>query len=157
VNPQTFAVYYHDEELYKVYVAGRVEPISEVEFRFVPDEALRDGIRYFVQVFGEEEAIAQNRDQWVKDLAGGPLQKGRLWSFWTMPDLQVRIVPVQVLEGVPLVHYKPTVLRTFIHWDAKPDVFWKGQVSRVEVDDVVVSWWPPAGEWGDSNWRDEPA
>ncbi len=154
VNEETFVVYTYDPDAYRVYVDGAITRISEVEYAFTPSAPLLDGVKYVVQLYGEEEALADNRDQWVTDLAGGPLEMGKRWTFTTMPDLQVTVKPVQVLEGTNLIHYKPTVLRTFVRWDKHPNVHPRSQVKTVEIDDVIVGWSPPDSDYGESHWRD---
>ncbi len=163
VSKETFQVYYFDEDVNKVYVEGEVEPISELEFAFVPAAKLLPGVRYVAQVWGENDASAYSHDEWVQDLSGGPLADGQLWTFWTLPDLQVTVKPVQVLEDMALIVHKPTVLRAFIRWDAPEGVFWKSVVPDVLVEDVVVSWLEPGGttptqsRWSDAYlwWRPE--
>lgn len=140
LNDQTFQVYYFDQDVNKVYVEGEVKPLSTTEFAFVPKQELRDGIRYIAQVWGENDALSAGHEEWVQDVGGGPLADGQLWMFWTLPKLQVRVVPVQVLEGKPLIANKPTVVRTFIRWDAKEDVFWRDQVPTVQLDDLAIAW-----------------
>jgi len=155
---QAFQVYYFDQDVNKVYVAGKIKPISNVEYAFVPSAPLLDGVRYVAQVYGEADATAEH-PQWVTDLAGGPLEQGQLWTFSTLPALQVTLDPVQVLSGMALVQGKPTALRTFVRWDTPPNVFWKSNVPNVLIDDVIVSWLPPGGtvwlqySWSvDANW-----
>ncbi len=154
VNDQTFQVYYFDPDAYKVYVEGKVEPVSEVEYAFTPNEPLLPGVQYIAQVWGEDDAAAHSYGEWVKDIAGGPLEQGRLWTFSTLPALQVKLEPVQVLEGMALVHYKPTVLRAFVRWDTQPEVFWKSNAPDVVIDDVVIKWLPPGGAWEQARWSD---
>ncbi len=162
VSKETFQVYYFDEDANKVFVEGEVEPISELEFAFVPAAELLPGVRYVAQVWGENDASAYSHDEWVQDLSGGPLADGQLWTFWTLPDLQVTVKPVQVLEDMALIVNKPTVLRAFIRWDAHEGVFWKSIAPDVQVEDVVVSWLSPDGatsttyRWSDGDqWRPE--
>jgi len=162
VSKETFQVYYFDEDANKVFVEGEVEPISELEFAFVPAAKLLPGVRYVAQVWGENDASAYSHDEWVQDLSGGPLADGQLWTFWTLPDLQVTVKPVQVLEDMALIVNKPTVLRAFIRWDAPEGVFWKSVAPDVQVEDVVISWLSPDGatsttyRWSDGDqWRPE--
>lgn len=142
VNKETFQLFYYDQDLNQVSVGGDVRQLSSTEFAFVPTQALKDGIRYEVQIWDEDEALSHGRDQWVKDLAGGPLETGQIWSFWTMPELEVTLLPVQVLESFDykLIQNKATVLRTFVRWDLKPDVFLLDQLPHVEVQDIVLKW-----------------
>jgi hypothetical protein len=155
VNPETFQVYYFDQDVNKVYVDGDVRPLSGAEYAFVPKQSLLDGVQYIAQVWGKTEAEADDRDKWVMDTGGSPLEEGRTWTFWTIPQLQVKVVPVQVLEGMPLVQDKPTVLRTFIRWDLKPNVFWKSQAPSIEVEDVTAVWVSSTSDDnGAANWSD---
>ncbi len=132
---------------------GEVKPLSKTKFTFVPAENLMDGVRYVAEVLGQEEAESLGEDEWVKNLRGDPLVNGRDWYFWTMPDIQVNLVPVQVLENKPLIVNKPTVLRTFIRWDYKPNVQVRNQVRTVIVDDVTLVWTASGGEIGTASWR----
>ena len=154
VNTQTFQVYYFNQDADKVYVPGTVEPRSEVEYVFVPAAPLLPGVKYIAQVWGEEDAAAHSYGEWVQDIAGGPLEQGKLWTFSTLPLLQVKLEPVQVLEGMALVHHKPTVLRAFVRWDKQPEVFWKSNAPDVVIDDVVIKWLPPGGSWEQARWSD---
>ena len=69
----------------------------------MPATELLPGVQYVAQVWGEDDAQADSHADWVQDLNGGPLEEGRLWTFWTLPDIQVTVKPVQVLEGMALV------------------------------------------------------
>ncbi|MGD9099136.1 MAG: Ig-like domain-containing protein, partial [Anaerolineae bacterium] len=142
VNAETFQVSYYDQDLGRVPVEGQVRQLSPTEFAFVPGQALKDGIRYEVQVWDEDEALGHGRDQWVTDLSGGPLETGRIWSFWTMPQLEVKLTPVQVLEffNDKLIQNKATALKTFVRWDLDPDVFLLDQLTHVEVHDIALKW-----------------
>ncbi|MBN2006599.1 MAG: Ig-like domain-containing protein [Anaerolineae bacterium] len=153
VNNETFQVYYHDPDLDPVYVAGEVTAMSSTEFAFVPAQPLRDGIRYEVRVWGRAEALDEDRDGWVAGQNGTALEVGRIWSFWTMPDIEVSLQPVQVVTGVPLIVNKPTVIRVFLRWEAKDDVFELDQVGEVTVNDIVVSWDSAGGHQGSAHWN----
>ncbi|MBC8255329.1 MAG: hypothetical protein H8E35_15060 [Ardenticatenia bacterium] len=159
VNENTFQVYYYDDQVYKVYVEGKPRRITPTSYGFVSDNKLRDGVRYFAKVWGKEDAEAASRDQWIAHETGQPLEEGRLWSFWTIPELKVELVAAQVLEvGYldTLVVYKPTVLRVFVRWDLKPDVYFRHQARDVELHDVVVSWKVLDGSHeGESHWKDD--
>ncbi|MBN2005608.1 MAG: Ig-like domain-containing protein [Anaerolineae bacterium] len=155
VNKETFQLYYFDQDAYKVYVDGEIKRISAVEYAFVPTVELLPGVEYVAQVWGENDAQADGRDDWVQDLSGGPLEDGQFWVFWTLPDIQVTVKPVQVLEGMALVVNKPTVLRAFIRWDAHEGVFWKSNAPTVQVEDVVLTWLPPGSAvWSQARWSD---
>jgi len=145
LNPQTFQVYYFDAAVNKVYVQGDITPVSPTEFAFTPQQELRDGIRYVLQVWGENDALLAGHSQWVKDIGGASLENGRLSFFWTLPKLQVALLPVQVLEGQTLIVNKPTVLRAFIRWDIKQDVFWRDQAPDVTLSDLAMAWASTAG------------
>lgn len=155
VNENTFTLSYRDEDLNEVPVPGTVEKLSETEFRFVPDADLLPGIRYRARIWGEDEAYEEGYDHWVQDLVGGPLVTGRTWFFWTMPDLQVTVKPVQILENVTLIANRPTVVRTFIRWDRQEGVHERTQVPTVEVDDITLVWVNTGGGAGDgiTTWR----
>jgi hypothetical protein len=155
VNKDTFQVYYFDQDVYKVYLDGEVKRISDVEYAFVPTAELLPGVQYVAQVWGENDAHAEGRADWVKDISGGPLEDGQFWVFWTLPEIKVTVKPVQVLEGMPLVVNKPTVLRAFIRWDAHEGVFWKSIAPDVTVEDVALTWLPPGGAvWIQTQWSD---
>jgi hypothetical protein len=155
VNADTFQVYYFDENVNKVYAAGDVKRLSDAEYAFVPTTALLPGVQYIAQVWGENDASAHSHEAWVQDLSGGPLEEGKLWVFWTLPDLQVTVKPVQVLEGMALVAHKPTVLRAFIHWDAPEGVFWKSVAPDMMVEDVTLTWLAPGDTvWNQARWSD---
>ena len=155
VNKETFQLSYYDQELNQLMVDGSINALSDTEFTFTPAQPLKAGIRYEVQVWDRSEALSQGRDQWVMDFSGGPLEHGRTWSFWTLPDVQVEVVPVQVLENTPLIVNKATALRTFIHWELHPDVYMFDQVELIEVYDVSVRWQALQGTHaGHVQWRD---
>ncbi len=97
VNENTFQVSYRNDRKEPVYVAGKTRRLSETEYAFVPDAPLKDGIRYQVSVWGETDALKANRTDWVQDLGGGALETGKHWAFWTLPQLDVDLEPVQVL------------------------------------------------------------
>ncbi|MBF0302058.1 MAG: Ig-like domain-containing protein [Desulfamplus sp.] len=59
----------------------------------------------------------------IKSKDGGMLASDYSWTFSTMPNLNVSIVPVQVVEDVNLVHNKPAVVRVKAEWnDLSSDV-----------------------------------
>ncbi len=154
VTPETFQLFYYDQDLNRVTVEGAVRQLSDTRFAFVPAQPLKDGIRYEVQVWDEAEANSHGHDQWVHDLLDGPLETGRIWSFWTLPKVEVNLTPVQVVEGVPFILNKPTLLRTFIRWDTQPDVFELDQVAELEVDDIVLAWTALDGsQSGQAHWN----
>ncbi|MGC9393400.1 MAG: Ig-like domain-containing protein [Anaerolineae bacterium] len=154
VNKETFQVYYLDKDVNKIFADGDVKRLSDTEYVFVPNTKLLPGVKYFAQVWGANDAHAYNRDKWVQDLNGGPLEDGDIWSFWTLPDLEVTIKPVQVLENMALIVNKPTVLRTYIRWDAPEDVFWKHVAPNVEIEDLSIVWVSTGGDdTGAQYWR----
>mgnify|MGYP000523266302 CR=1 FL=1 len=142
VNEETFQLFYYDQDLNPIVVDGRVEQVSDTEFTFTPAQELKDGIRYEVQIWDEDEALRHGHDQWVTDLSGGPLENGRIWSFWTMPKIEVKLAPVQVLESFDyqLIQNKPTALKVYMRWDAKQDVFHYDQLANIKVDDIIIKW-----------------
>ncbi|MBN1890650.1 MAG: Ig-like domain-containing protein [Thermoflexales bacterium] len=155
VNENTFQVYYLDEQQQPVYVSGEPRKLSDVEYIFRPDAPLRDGIRYQARVWGETEATAEKHADWVQDVSGGPLESGAHWPFWTLPQLEVRLAPVQVLEEEALVAYKPTVLRVFLSSASfYTDVWYLDLWDHVDVEDIELSWRSPSGEHeGAASWR----
>ncbi len=155
VNEHTFQVFYLNNKEEPVYVAGKPRRLSEVEYAFIPDAPLKDGIRYQVNVWGETDASAENYDQWVQDLSGGPLEDGEHWAFWTLPQLEVRLEPVQVLERETLVVGKPTVLRVFLSSvNLHTDVWYKDLWEYVDVEDIELLWGSPSGmQSGVVSWR----
>ncbi|HOT92684.1 MAG TPA: Ig-like domain-containing protein [Anaerolineae bacterium] len=155
VNEDTFQVYYLDNEKKPVYVAGETRRLSETEYAFVPDAPLKDGIRYQAVVWGETDALKANHADWVQDLGGGSLETGKRWSFWTLPQLDVDLEPVQVLQYEKLVVGKPTVLRVFLSSaNLHLDVWYKDWWDYVDVDDIQIVWVPPSlANPGSASWR----
>ncbi len=155
VNENTFQVYYLNNKEEPVYVAGKPRRISEVEYAFIPDAPLKDGVRYEAHVWGETDAFIENHDDWIQDVSGGPLEDGENWSFWTLPQLEVRLEPVQVLEGQALVVGKPTVLRVFLSSvNLHTDVWYKDLWEYVDVEDIELLWGSPSGmDAGGVSWR----
>ena len=155
VNENTFQIFYTDVSNQPVYVTGSIRHLENTNYvSFIPDAPLRDGVLYEARVWGENDARAENHPHWVQDIGGGPLLDGAHWQFWTMPELSVRLEPVQVLEKESLIAYKPTVLRVFIeskndhHKTVAPTSLWE----YVVVDDVRVSWGTPSAS-GAASWR----
>ncbi len=160
VNENTFQVYYLDDKQEPVHVVGEPRRLSETEYGFFPDAPLKDGIRYQVSVWGETDALKANHADWVQDMGGGALEIGKHWSFWTLPQLEVRLEPVQVLEDETLVVGKPTVLRVFLASASfHPDVWYKDLWEYVDVEDLQVSWGSPSGSYpgGPISWRADAA
>jgi hypothetical protein len=155
LNSATFQVYTYDRGAQPVYVNGAIQRKSANEYAFVPSGDLLAGVRYHVTVWGEEDAQAAGSDSWVIGDTDLPLERGRTWSFWTLPDLKLKIVPVQVLEDMPLIANKDTALRVFIRWDEHANVSVLDQVRVIELQDLQLRWQALAGS--DSNfvdWRD---
>ncbi|HNT77375.1 MAG TPA: Ig-like domain-containing protein, partial [Anaerolineae bacterium] len=157
VNENTFQVYYLNDKQEPVYVAGKPRRISEIEYAFIPNAPLKDGIRYAVRVWGEMDALVENHDEWVEDLSGGPLELGETWAFWTLPQLEVRLEPVQVLEDETLVVGKPTALRVFLaSANFYPDVWYKDLWEYVDVEDIQLMWAAPSGSPPETaSWRSD--
>ncbi len=155
VNEQTFQVYYLNDKEEPVYVPGKPRRLSDVEYVFVPDAPLRDGIRYRASVWGEEDEQPHHPGEWVQDLSGGPMEIGRHWEFWTLPQLEVRLEPVQVLEDEALIVGKPTVLRVFLSSaNFYPDVYYKDLWEYVDVKDLQLTWRSPSGSYANTvSWR----
>ncbi|MBI5586280.1 MAG: Ig-like domain-containing protein [Deltaproteobacteria bacterium] len=154
INADTLAVFYWDEDGNKAYVDGAYEFSDDKKVvTFNPSGGLLDGVYYVAEVWGENDAKATGRSSWVKGANGGPLKTGKTWSFWTMPDLtdKITVVPVQSVEGTALIKDKPTVLRVFMRWDAKPQVSPDWQLKTLDAN-IKVSWWENStgqfDEWG---------
>lgn len=82
---------------------------------FDPSPTLPDkGVEVKVTVKGGENG--------VKAKSGAQLPADYSWTFTTMPKLTVEIIPVQVVDGVNLVHNKPAVVRVRATWDEFSDV-----------------------------------
>jgi uncharacterized repeat protein (TIGR01451 family) len=101
-----------------------------------------DGVYYAARVWGKEDAVIAGRTAWVKSSVGNDLKKGKSWEFWTMPDLtdKITLVPVQSVEGTDLIKDKPTALRVFMRWEAKPEVHPQWQLKTLDAN-VTVHWW----------------
>ncbi len=156
VNADTFQVYYLNEGKHPVYVPGEPFQLSDVEFIFLPDAPLLDGVRYHARLWGQNDALAENHADWVQDLSGGPLEVGRHWTFWTLPQLEVRLKPVQTLEDEILIVGKPTALRVFLaHANFYPDVWYEDLWEYVEVEDIHLTWRSSGGgDEGSASWRE---
>ncbi len=145
VNENTFQVSYRNDKKEPVYVAGKTRRLTETEYAFVPDAPLKDGIRYQVDVWGETDAAKANHTEWVQDPGGGALEIGKHWAFWTLPQLEVRLEPVQVLQDEKLVVGKPTVLRVFLSSaNLHTDVWYRDLWDYVDVEDIRIVWTPPS-------------
>jgi len=155
VNEDTFQVYYLSNERKPVYVSGKTRRLTETDYAFIPDAPLKDGIRYQVSVWGETDALKANHTDWVQDLGGGSLETGKHWSFWTLPQLDVDLEPVQVLQYERLVVGKPTVLRVFLSSaNLHTDVWYKDWWDYVDVEDIGITWGSPSGaNSGAVSWR----
>ncbi|HNT76623.1 MAG TPA: Ig-like domain-containing protein [Anaerolineae bacterium] len=155
VNEHTFQVYYRDDKQQPVNISGQVHKLSDVEYAFVPDAPLRDGVRYQARVWGAMDAAVENYAHWVQDLSGGPLENGRHWAFWTLPQLEVRLEPVQVLEDEKLIVGKPTALRVYLSSaNLHTNVWYKDLWEYVDVEDIQFTWGSPSGSYaGAVSWR----
>ena len=143
INEDTLTVFYWDKNGNKAYVDGSYEFSDDRKVAtFIPSGGLLDGVYYVAEVWGETDAKAVNRSNWVKGANGGSLKTGKIWSFWTMPDLtdKVTLVPVQAVENASLVKGKPTVLKVFLRWDNKWDVHPDWQLKTLDTD-IRLSWW----------------
>ncbi|MBI5585887.1 MAG: Ig-like domain-containing protein, partial [Deltaproteobacteria bacterium] len=152
VKHSTFQVYYWDENDQKVYSDGTFLPSNEGRtITFAPDGGkLLDGVLYGIKVWGRSDAQAPD---WIKGARGQDLPQGREYTFWTMPDLtdKIVVVPVQSVENTELITGKPTVVRVFLHWDAKPQV---NPIKQLETlkSDVRISWFGSGPSRG-ASWR----
>ncbi len=155
VNEHTFQLYYRDPNQQRVVVPGEVRRISPVEYVFAPDAPLKDGIRYGAVVWGRANALRAGHSHWVEDQLGEPLERGMQWSFWTMPEIEPRLVPVQVLHDQPLIAYKPTALRVFMDYiNVHLDVYWRDRWEYVDVEDIEITWRASSGAHaGSASWR----
>ena len=155
VNEHTFQLYYRDPNQRRVIVPGEVRQISPVEYVFAPDAPLKDGIRYGAMVWGRANALRLGHSHWVEDQFGEPLERGIQWSFWTMPEIEPRLVPVQVLHDQPLIAHKPTVLRVFMdRVNVHLDVYWRDRWDYVDVEDIEITWRASSGgHAGAASWR----
>ena len=70
-----------------------------------------------------------------------------------MPNLQVSLVPVQVMKSEPLVTDKRTALKTFIRWNSKPNVLPDDQLKDIEIYDIKLVSSPQNGAVGEAYWR----
>jgi uncharacterized repeat protein (TIGR01451 family) len=143
INEDTFKVFYEDSGGNPVYVTGTYEFIDDDKIvTFFPSGGLLDGVKYVVQIWGQDTPQDVNRQNWVKGANGGPLKIGKIWSFWTMPDLtdKITVVPVQSVEQAALIKDKPTAVRVFMRWNYKPQVSPDGQLKTLEAN-IKLSWW----------------
>lgn len=155
VNNETFQLYYYDRHLNQIPVAGVIRREAPNQLAFTPSTPLKPGVRYYVKVWGHEDALSAGRDTWISGPDDFILEEGRAWSFWTLPDVQVELVPVQVLENMPLIVNKATALRAFIHWEYHEDVYMLDQVELIEVYDLSLRWQALQGtHQGYVQWRD---
>ncbi len=90
--------------------------INGNKITFIPDSNLPDtGRKIKVTLISGTNGI--------KSKDGGVLSSDYSWTFSTMPNLNVSIIPVQVVEDVNLVHNKPAVVRVKAEWsDLNSDV-----------------------------------
>ncbi len=143
INEDTLTVFYWDKDGNKAYVEGSYEFSDDNKVAtFIPSGGLLDGVYYVAEVWGETNAKAANRSSWIKGANGGPLKTGKIWSFWTMPDLtdKITVTAVQVVENAALIKGKPTVIKTYIRWDKKPNVSPDWQLKTLDAN-LTVSWW----------------
>ncbi len=143
INEDTLTVFYWDKDGNKAYVDGTYEFSEDKKVAtFIPSGGLLDGVYYVTEVWGETDAKAANRSNWVKGANGGPLKTGKISSFWTMPDLtdKIVVVPVQSVEGAALIKDKPTAVRVFLRWDFKPQVSPDWQLKTLDAN-IKLSWW----------------
>jgi len=131
-------------------VSGTIAHTSDTNATFYPNQKLKDGVYHVATVWGKTEADASGKSSWVKGPGGTDLKQGRIWAFWTMPDLtgKVTIVPVQSVENVNLILNKPTVLKTYIRWETKQDVASNRQVKSMDVDTITFSYPSGSAVWG---------
>jgi uncharacterized repeat protein (TIGR01451 family) len=144
VNGDTFYVYYWNQLALKTKVNGSIL-FSQDNTRvyFQPAEPLLDGVNYFVEVWGRTDSETAGHPAWIKSATGADLKKGKIWDFWTMPDLtdKIVVVPVQSVEGTDLIKDKPTALRVFMRWNAKPhQVHPQYQLKTLDAN-VTIHWW----------------
>ena len=143
VTSDTFYVFYWDKNGQKAKVNGSISFSQDnTTVFFQPDEPLLDGVYYVAEVWGKTDAQAAGRTSWVKSAGGADLKRGKTWDFWTMPDLtdKIVVVPVQAVEGTELIKDKPTALRVFMRWDAKPQVDPQWQLKTLDAN-VTIHWW----------------
>ncbi|MEM4729805.1 MAG: Ig-like domain-containing protein [Thermoplasmata archaeon] len=97
--------------------------------RFEPAGELPEGKRIHVTV-----------SKSIQSTLGVALGSDYNFSFMTMPNITLRVVPVQVVEGCDLVQHKPTVVRVFPEWPADQcDVANVTASVRLRVDGVDQS------------------
>ncbi|MCX8042871.1 MAG: Ig-like domain-containing protein [Desulfobacterota bacterium] len=73
---------------------------------------------------GKRYDVHLNRGE-IKSTSGERLSDGYQWYFTTMPKMNIKIIPVQVVEDVDLVKGKSTVVRVKATWSEQakyPDV-----------------------------------
>jgi hypothetical protein len=155
INKDTFRVFYWDIDGDKAYVDGSYEFSDDKKVAtLMPSGGLLDGVYYVAEIWGETNAQALNHAAWVKGANGGSLKQGKIWSFWTMPDLtdKIVVVPVQSVEGAALIKDKPTAVRVFLRWDYKPQVSPNWQLKTLDAN-IKLSWWENLNGHFDS-WED---
>jgi len=107
-NAGTFIVSYIDNNASETAVTG-VYVVDGNTVTFTPDIDLPDnGKDIFVTIKSGTNGIkAKDGTEFALDYT---------WSFTTVPNLTVEIIPVQVLENEDLVKDKPTVVRVKATW-----------------------------------------
>lgn len=153
VNDATFTLAYRDLSGKLQEVPGAFTLTAPNQFGFQPFADLKDGVRYYVTVFGGANG--------VKSAGGATLAATRTWSFWTVPDLSlvdrfeygdgkgsrcrpssspcpaVEIAVFQVARNAALVAGKDTVARIYVRWKRHGDVHPDDQVKDMNVNVVL--------------------
>lgn len=149
VNQQTFLLAYRDRRGAYQQVPGAFSFPAPNQFSFLPSADLKDGVRYYLTVFGGANG--------VKGAGGSRLDATRTLEFWTVPDLGVsdkfdygdgrgsrcapsaspcpgvEIAVFQVARNAALVPGKDSVARLYLRWKGHPEVYQDDQVKEMTV------------------------
>jgi len=79
----------------------------------------------------------------IRGTFGAMLRKPYEWKFGTVPDLEMSVVPVQVVEEVDPIAGKPGVVRVLARFDEDSELQWVDAEVRIAYNQGLVTRWKP--------------
>ena len=141
VNASTVILDYRNQTGNWIVVPTTINMVSSVKVEIIPQDALKDGIRYRMRVLAGPNGVLNKDD--------AELESEKQWFFWTMVNLdgttnnlfkpntnkdKMQIVWFNVSRNEDLVPKKSAVSRIYSLWEPKNDVFDADEITEFNAN-----------------------
>ena len=137
ISKESFQVGYPDADGKFVKAAGKfINDKSKIQF--VPDQALRRGVRYTIKLKIGEDGVRSASGSFIKDKDGSGWQESEFWTqlpFSNDADSPSNLScdVYQSVKNVPLISGKPALMKIYADWPKYNDVHASAQYQEFDA------------------------